>query len=272
LEIAKMRQAAFALLFATGLVGCATNGYQEFYTSRPGTTPEVIAATRAAPPSAVPQVAHAPGFDGVADAYARKGYAAIGASSFSSGHNERDGNAIDQAKQIGADLVVIIDPKFAGSQTTSIPITTPTTSTSYTNGSATAFGAAGTVTAFGNATTTTYGSETTYVPMTVNRYDYGALYFVRRRYSLGANFRDLNDDERRQLQTNRGAYINLVVDGSPAYESDILPGDVIVAVNGHAVNGSAGLSDLLRPNGGHTVQFTIIRQGKLISKSASLLE
>jgi hypothetical protein len=268
-----MRQTVILLLLiSTPLVGCATNGYQEFYTSRPGTTPEVIAATRAGSPPAEPQIAHAAGFEGVADAYDRKGYAAIGASSFTSGHNERDSDAIDQGRKIGADLIVIIDPRFVGSQTTSVPITTPTTTTSYTSGTATAFGTADSAVAFGNATTTTYGSDTTYIPVTVNRYDFGALYFVKRHYSLGANFRDLTDDERRQLQTNKGAYINMVIDRSPAYASDIIPGDVIVALNGQPVNGGAGFSDLLRSNRGHTVELTIIRQGNTITKSASLLE
>jgi hypothetical protein len=272
MEVANMRPTISALLIATLLAGFATNDYEKFYSSRPGTTAADIAATRASPQPDKPEVVYAAGFDGIADAYSRKGYFAIGSSSFSSGHNEREKGAIEQAEEIGADLVVIINPKFAGSQTTSVPITTPTTSTSYTNGTATAYGPLGTATAFGNATTTTYGSQTTYVPMTVNRYDYGAMYFVKKRYKFGATFRDLDDEERRALQTNRGVFINTIVDGSPAYVSDILPGDIVVSVNGQSVNGSTGFTEILKPNAGRTVEITIVRRGETIVKSVSLLE
>lgn len=259
------------LMFLAVLIsGCATNGYSEFYSNAPGVTPELTAANRSAPPPAELQIARAASFEGLVDAYARKGYAAIGDSSFSSGRNERDGDAIEQGKRVGADLVVVINPAYVGSQTTTIPITTPTTTTSQTSGTATAYGTGGTATAYGNSTTTTYGSRTTYVPMTVNRYEYGALYFVKRRYSLGANYRDLTDEERRQLQTNRGAYVISIIDDSPAYESDILPGDVIVALNGRAANGFDGLSDLVKSNSGRTVELTIIRQGVRLSKSVAL--
>ena len=103
----------------------------------------------------------------------------IGYSSFTSGHRQKDDDAIDQGKKVGADLVLILDPQYAESVTTSVPLTTPTATTSYTNGMATAYGTGGSAVAFGNSTTTTYGTNTTYVPMTVNRYQYGALYLVK---------------------------------------------------------------------------------------------
>ncbi len=261
-----------SILLVLLISGCATNGYAKFYTSATGVTPEVIASNRSGPQPAVPEVARAAEFDGLVDAYARKGYAAVGISSFSSGRNERDGDAIEQGKRIGADLVVVINPEYVGSQTTAIPITIPTTTTSQTSGTATAYGTGGTATAYGNSTTTTYGSRTTYVPMTVNRYEFGALYFVKRRYLLGANYRDLSDEERRQLQSNRGAYVISVIDDSPAYESDILPGDVIVALNGQAANGQDGLSDLVKASEGRAVELTIIRQGMRLTKSVALLK
>lgn len=94
--------------------------------------------------------------------------------------------------------------------------------------------------------------------------------FVKRRYSLGANYRDLTDEERRQLQSNRGAYVISVIDDSPAYESDILPGDVIVALNGNAANGQDGLSDLVKASEGRDVELIIIRQGVRLTKTVFL--
>lgn len=263
-----MRAALTVLVLALLVAGCATtNGYRDFYTGTPGVYPE-----RSAPPPSEPLVARAAGFEGIAEAYARKGYAPIGHSSFSSGRDERESDAIEVGKEVGADLVVLINPEYAGSETTSIPITTPTSTTSHTSGTATAYGAGGTTTAYGNATTTTYGSKTTYVPMTVHRYEYGAVYLVKYRYILGARWRDLTDDERRELQTNRGVYVMSVVDGSPAYESDVLPGDVIVAIDGKVASGGDGFNSLVQANRGRAVELTIARQGKVISKSVSLLE
>ncbi len=252
--------------------GCASNSYAEFYNNAPGITPEMIASGRINLPPSEPTVARARSFDGLADAYIRRGYGPIGASSFSSGNNESDENAIKQAKQVSADLVVIVDPQFSESRTSSIPITTPTTSTSYTNGSATAFGPLGTATAFGSATTTTYGSQTAYVPMTVNRYNYGAMYFVKRHYILGVVGRDLSDEERRRLQTNRGLLVTTIVDGTPAYLNDILPGDILISVNDVPIAGNADFSSQMQHYRGQAVNLTVIRGTDKISKKVTLAD
>lgn len=256
-----------------GYCALCVNNYAKFYTTEGGAPPDVVAARRVAAPPGSPQVAHVAQYDdSVATALARQGYVLIGSTAFTSGRPESEHDAIKQGIKVGADLVVILNPEYQGSTTASVPITTPTTTTSYTNGTATAYGSGGPVTAFGQATTTTYGTNTTYMPMTVNRNAYAAGYFVKFRYTFGANFRDLTDGERQQLQTNRGAFVNTVVDNSPAYNSDILPGDVIVGINGQSPSGYAGLMDLLNVNRGRTVEVTIVRAGKTLSKHVSLLE
>jgi hypothetical protein len=261
-----------ASLLLLGVTGCATNGYRQFYTPLPGVTPEKVAEMRAAPPLADPQVAHLAGrFDENAQReYAREGYNVIGYSSFTSAHRQDDDDAVDEAQKVGADLVVILGSEYAGSVTTSIPITTPTATTSYTNGMATAYGTGGSAVAFGNSTTTTYGTETTYVPMTINRFQYGALYLIKARFRLGVKTRELSDQERQQLQTNHGVYVLTVVNGTPAYASDVLPGDVITAVDGAVVDGPLGLNQLLSPRAGQSVDLTVLRQGKALSKTVAL--
>jgi hypothetical protein len=267
-----MHKYLFALLFSLTLVGCAsTDGYREFYTPAPGFTPEKVAEMRAAPSASTPQVVHAGRTDeNAAREFARQGYKVIGYSSFTSGYSQNDDDAVEQGKKIGADLVVILGSEYAGSVTTSVPLTTPTATTSFTNGTATAYGTGGSAVAFGNSTTTTYGTNTTYVPQTVNRYQYGAAYLVKWRYTLGVNYRDLSDPERKELQTNRGVYVTTIVDGTPAYASDILPGDVISAIDGLGIGGSANFSELLSARFGRTVELEIIRQGKTISKVVTL--
>lgn len=251
--------------------GCAS-GYEAFYKPSTGATPEAIAAMRVAPPPAMPILERSqPGDpETILAAYAKRGYVNIGYSMFNSGTNESENSALKQGQKVGADLVLVLNPQYTGSVTTSIPLTTPTSTTSYTTGSATAYGPGGPVTAYGNATTTTYGSKTTYIPMTVNRSDYGAVYFVKRRFTLGAFARDLNDSERQELQTNQGAVVLTIADDTPAFQADILPGDIISSLDGVTVSNQAGLYRMLEEHKGKRVVLTLIRKGQRIEKAVQL--
>ena len=264
-----MKKIAISLI-TLSLAACAS-GYSQFYTDVSGTTPEIIAQTRAAPPPATPLVDRSTSVPDP-EPYARLGYAAIGYSSFNSGRNESEKSAIAQGQKVGADLVVIVNPSYTGSVTSQLPLTTPTTSTSYTSGSATAYGAGGSVTAYGNSTTTTYGSKTTYIPMTVNRYDYGAVYFVKRAYIFGANWRDLTNDERAALQSNSGVFITSVVNDTPAFRNDVLAGDIIVKIDGQTIYGQQAASDALKNKRGQEISLTIFRNGQIIEKTVKLAQ
>jgi hypothetical protein len=260
-----------SVLLALSLVGCAS-GYKQFYRASASPTQEELVSFRVAPPPAVPIVERAqPGnAQMILDAYAKRGYVMIGNSMFNTGRAESDAAAVGQAQAVGADLVLILNPKYTGSVTTSIPITTPTTSTSYSSGSATAYGAGGPVTAYGTGTTTTYGSTTTYIPMTINRSDYGAVYFVKMKFNLGIFPRDLNDSERQEMQTNKGAVVRLVVDGTPAFDADVLVGDAVVALDGLPVPGGAALNSMLKERRGKLIALTLVRHGQRIEKIIQL--
>jgi PDZ domain-containing protein len=277
MEVSTMRR---TLLILFALSGCAltahddrSNDYAKFFKPEAGATADALAKIRVAAPTGSPQVVPVAKWDSdLASSFARRGFVLIGSSSFTSGRPESDQDAINLGAQIGADLVVILSPEYKETVSASIPITLPTATTSQTNASATAYGSGGPVMAYGNSTTTTYGSNTTYVPMTVQRSAYGAGYFVRKRYRFGAIFRDLNDSERQQFQTNRGAYVATVVDNTPAYNGDILPGDVVVGLNGQTPNGAIGLTEMINANHGQTVDVTVIRAGNTISKRIGILE
>lgn len=261
----------YAALMALILGGCAS-GYHQFYTRVSGATPEVIAATRASDPPAAPRLERTDQSpQTVIEAYGRHGYAVIGYSSFNSGHNESEAGAIKQGAGVGADLVVVLSPKYTGSVTTSVPMTTPTSQTSYTSGSATAYGSGGAVTAYGNSSTTTYGSKTTYIPVTINRQDFGAIYFVKTKFILGANVRDLTNEERQEIQSNSGLYVVNVIDDSPAFAGNVLVGDIIVAIDGRALGTQAGFGAFIQTLRGRTVDVLLNRRGESIHKSVTLL-
>lgn len=260
------------VVVATALTGCAS-GYAKFYKQTPGATPEAVAAGRLAPPTGEPIVDRAmPPSDSKAmfDAYAKRGFVPIGESSFYSDRNESEDEAVKQGVKVGADLVLILNPRYAGSTTTTMPLTTPTTTTSYTNSQATAYGRGGPVTAYGTGTTTTYGTKTTYIPITTHRTDYAAIYFVRQRWGLGVLWRDLSDEERQELQSNKGVTVRLVVENTPAFYADILPGDIILAVNGEPVLGREGISQKIRSVAKQKVTLSLYRRGQRIEKDVQL--
>lgn len=259
-------------IVALALVGCAS-GYKEFYKPANGVNPERIASRRAGPPPATPDVERARRWsdDEVLVAYAKRGYTMIGHSMFNTGRPETEDAAVTQGRAVGADLVLILDPTYTGSVTTSVPITTPNTSTTYSNATATAYGRNGPVTAYGSGMSTTYGTSTNYVPITINRLDYGAVFFVKQNFNFGAFFGDLNDSERQDLQTNRGVAVRLVVDNTPAFNSDLLVGDVLVKIDGIQISNTPNFEDLLRQRVGKQVALSVLRRGKPLEKQVQLL-
>lgn len=202
--------------------------------------------------------------------YAKRGYLMIGQSWFNSGPGETEAAAVQQGQAVGADLVYVINPKYSGSVTRSMPFTTPTTSTTYSSGTATAYGRGGPMTAYGSGTSTTYGTQTTFIPITVQRTDYGAIYFARVRFGLGAFFRDSTDAERKQIQSNRGAVISLIVDNTPAFNADLLVGDLLVELDGITVSNAEELDGLLSQRRGKQVTFSFFRNDQRMQKTVQL--
>lgn len=262
-------------LTAVLLASCA-NQYERFYQPVAGATPEAIAQIREAPPPGNPQVEHASAptgpqeMEALLSSYIKRGYALIGSSSFDSTAAQRETSAIEQARKVGADLVVILAPRYAGSTTAVMPIATPTSSTSYSTATATAYGPGGVANVYGSGTTTTYGTSTSYVPITLQHFDYGAGYFIKRKWRFGVLCRDLTDAERQELQTNKGAFVRVVVDASPAFIADILPGDIILAIDGQPVINQAQMFKSLEKRGGQTISVSLYRHGSRIEKSVQL--
>jgi PDZ domain len=237
------------LFFTLFLTACS--GYKEFYTQAQGATPETVAVMRVAPPPAMPIVERAQPGDSmtILDAYAKRGYIMIGNSMFKTGHPESEDSAVRQARDVGADLVLILNPRYAGTVTYNIPITTLTRAP--------------------KDSSQALDDITSYAPATIALSDYGAVYFVKQRFELGVFSRDLNDAEQ-ELQTNQGAVVRLVVDGSPAFNADLQIGDVVTAVDGVAIANAQAFNELLRERGGKQVALSIVRRGQRLEKTVQL--
>lgn len=252
------------LLCVTLLGGCASNGYREFYHELPGAQDAL--ANRANPPPEEPKIDRLAGrFQDVASQYLRAGYVPIGYSSYNGPSGDED-EALDQGQEVGADIVVLMSPRFTETVRSSIPIVTPTSQTTYTNSNATVYGSGGSANIYGNSTSTTYGTRTTYVPVTTQRFDFEAVYLVKRRYSFGAQFDALTDEDRIRLQSNKGVRIVQVVNDTPAFEADILVGDIVLAVNDRSVSSPETFREILQNISGQRLALKIIRNGEPLMK------
>lgn len=72
------------------------------------------------------------------------------------------------------------------------------------------------------------------------------------------------------MQTNKGSIVNAVVDETPAFEGDILVGDMITSVDGQAITNTVNFNGLIRQKAGQKVTIGIIRQGKALEKTVQL--
>jgi serine protease Do len=230
------------MILALLIQSCAQSGYKKFY------SPYVDAKTL--PDVELLQVGEEPKIYG-SDNFQRdilvlrsKKYRPIGYSSFNGGYEDTK-NAGAQAKLVGA-TIVLVSSKYTNTQTTTSTLLLPDNKTTYHSGTANAnttynsngfnIGSSNT-NAIYSGTSTTYGTKA--VPITTNqrRYDQGAVYFVKlnQKYKFGLQFSDLTPEQRNLLERNTGTQVQVVIEDSPAFYSNVLAGDFLIAVDGQLI-------------------------------------
>lgn len=245
-----MRKKIFVAVVAFALSACAS-GYSQFYT--PLTNSGTVGLL---PAVEAPQLIASSGDPDRDYIYMfTEGYGAIGMSSFN-GPLESSEAALKQAMQVGAERVVV-SSQYASTVSGVIPITTPSTSTTFSSGNVSAVGSGGSVSGTYTGTSTTYSSQTNYVPYQVQRFDQAAIYFARiERRGFGVLADGLTPEQARAAGTNRGLMVYAVRRGSPAFLADILPNDIILAIDGAPVFES---SDIMRAYRDGIVNVTVMR-------------
>ncbi len=248
------------------LAGCA-NPFAQFYQDRTGgidlTKAPVIL------PTGEPKLFR--GNDPKVDAQnmLEEGYVLLGLSAFNAA-NVRATGAIDQAKTAKAEAVIVYS-KHTGTNTGVMPLTLPTTQTTSTNLSGNVFGSRSVTSFYGNANTTTYGTQTTYIPYSVERYDYFAMYWIRSKPPIfGAHVQDLSPELRKQIGSNKGAVVLAVMKNSPAFRSDVLKGDVLRRIGDQEIYDAKGFSQMVSAYAGKKVAVEILRDGIELQKEVQL--
>lgn len=238
------------------LSGCAS-GYQKFY--KPYADAKTLPDVQTLSPNDTPKIFASDDLARDVRIARSKGYIVVGESSFN-GERESERGMVQQAQQNGA-VMVLFSSKFAGTRTITTPLFLPNNKTTYSSGTVNGTGGSANY----SGTSTTYG--TTVVPLTTEqqRYNQAAVYFVKstRKPRVGLVALDLTPELRKNLERNTGVIVDIVREESPAFIANVLPGDVIIEINGATVINSKHAYELLQaaspPQGRFTLK--IIRNG-----------
>lgn len=253
-----LRYQGATIVAALGLMltqPCKANDWEKFY--RPVTPVGPVQPWTEGAPETLPASGS---IEQEMDALWSQGFAPIGFTAFNSS-NSQTKDAMRLAAKLKARYVIVFT-QLTSSQTVELPLTTPTTSTSQTNGTVNVFGMGGSATGTYTGTTTTYGSRTTFIPILRNRYDKVAVFYqpVAAR-GTGVLPRPLTQQEVARFETQRAFVIRAVRQGSPAYEANLLPGDVVLYVNGKPADFPTWNSEIPAANGG-PVKLSVMRNGQ----------
>jgi hypothetical protein len=185
----------------------------------------------------------------------QRGFAPLGHTSFSTS-NDKSKDAIRLAKKLKARYLTL-GVGLESSSAASIPLTLPSSTTSTTYGSVSAVGSGGFANGTYSGTTTTSGTKTTYIPITINRFQKTAVYWAEvPKKGVGILTRELTPEEFTRLETRRAWVVRSVRDKSPAYYADILPGDIIAQVNGLPVDADTWWAEIKT---GKPLQLKVMR-------------
>lgn len=266
---------ALASLITVLICACAASGYKEFY--QPYADAQTIPQAEILQEGQEPQIISTDNIDRDVALLRSRMFYILGVSSFNGGI-ENLKNAKAQAKKIGA-TTVLTTSQFTNTRTIQSALVLPDNKTTYSSGTVNAdtqyYGAtsgylgSGSTNATYSGTTTTYGSKV--VPYTTQqrRYDQSAVFLVKSNLKLkfGLFLDDLPPEMRSQLQRNTGAIVQLVAEDSPAFYANILPGDVLIALDGVPIRNMEHAGQLMGATdiAGMSPIISAIRNGKEIS-------
>lgn len=258
------------IIYLITLSGCATNGYQQYYKDLTGgrKVSEIYAIVP--PDNYEPRVIKGTDPQAEIERMTEENYKMLGYSSFI-GPLSSVNDPISVAKRVKAEVVITFT-NHSHNESGVVPIVTPTTQTSYTTANASAYGSNGTwANAYGNATTTTYGSRTNYVSYNTSIYSQGAQFWIKAIPPIfGIKVIDLSNEKRREIASNKGVEISIVIKNSPAFDADLMKGDIIKKVDEIELSTAESFYKLLDQIKGQKVKIEGIRDGKPFKKIIQL--
>lgn len=255
------RNFLWASLFVL-ISGCTPNGHTQFY--RPFSDVRSLSGVEVLREGQEPTVYSTTDPQKDIRAIETKNFQLLGYSNFEGPFHDI-GKVKSHATLIGATTVLWFT-NYKGSSVSTIPWTVPNTTTSYTSGTANVYGTYGSAYGSYNSTTTSYGNTTIPINVTRHRYTQAGYFFVKRNKipRLGLRVVNLTPELKKEIERNKGAFVDVVVEGSSAYDADMFFGDIILKIDGVEVRDAAQagkLFGLIRKNADSTI-FMILRNGK----------
>lgn len=255
-------QQLFALA-SLGLLMACSNPFRESYESTLERWP-YGEASQLLPADAEPKIVTSDNMRQDAQRLMEDGYLLLGRSRFRG--SEIDPRiALDQAKEVGASIVVVA-ADYAQSVTEAVPMTEwipdrdiYTTERTYIESGPDA----GTVIETDVLHTIEGEHRTIYVPQTTDYYDYAATFWGKSKPPIfGVLVGAMDDAERQRLQSNHGVRVKTVIRNSPAFAADILRNDIIFSFAGQTVSDPRQFFDLVMAHQGETIAVQLDRNGE----------
>ncbi len=243
------------------LTGCA-NPYRANYVSTFDRWPGAAGLFDTAAAPAPPKLVAATDMQQDALALLESGYLMIGRATFRSARiDERQALAL--AQEVGADLV-LASQEYMNTVTQSIPMTQWLPERRYTTTERVSYQPHPDSTPLISERTITQTIQgeayVEYVPQTTDYYQYAATFWRKAKpMHFGVLVQRLDEATRQRLQTNRGVIVKAVVSRTPAFDADILRGDIITQFNGRPVADPQDFFAQVRAHAGQRVTVRLVR-------------
>lgn len=210
--------------------------------------------------------------------FIKQGYVTIGRSTFWQDGNIPEKYLIAQGKKVGADVVLFQEDHTGSYLQSGTTYDYMPEQTINTQGTATVTGLG----AYGNRTANVdYSSQSTAPAKmqarttinTVHRFTCDTVFMRKGKAPIhGLVLAELTSAQKREIESNNGASVLFTVNSSPAYDADIIDGDVILDINDNKVKSAKFASSLLSELAGSEVTIKVWRGGKVISRKVKLNE
>ncbi len=253
---------SLALLLGLAACGCSQSEYATSFQSSMGMPPPAVTDYRGMNLVAftgTPRIIESALTSQEQIQYLEEGWVSLGESSFY-GPLESNGALIDQARKVGAEIVLV--SRVLGQRVQGVtPYTTYEPVTVYRFGGRR-----------GQRVDTAFVPQTNYMPYAENWYAQRAIYFTHRIQppSFGALARELTIEDRKRLGFNAGVSVVCCVRNTPAWNAGLLPDDVIVSLGGAQISGTGELRTAILQNAGKSVSVQYQRGGEKRTISVTL--
>lgn len=249
---------AIAMIMFTG---CVQSNYSQFYTQamtkevfQEGIDKKYIILLK---DNEEPQLYQSNNMEEDGTKIISKGYVPFAYSSFN-GPFENIENAKKQAKTVGAHIV-LVKSDYTDTANVSRALVMPDNRTTYSSGNINMntnynnnrYGYTGNSNTYGNyyGSSTTYGTQVVPYSTSIRRYNQEAVYFIKidiSKYPLGTiKSEEITREERIKIGTN-GIKVKYILNNSPAYNSDLLIGDIIVKIDGEEIKNLAQSGEVMK--------------------------